>query len=388
MDYATTHHKRGRHPRRKTTAIPIQKARGIYRFHATPERRSSSTKGHPTACPGGGAADGFVRAVFPATLKENKTLRDSTEKRRLADDFCTSFVQLTAYYGISLPLPQPFCYPDTITHLLPVLQDTLKQNVEGFYGLRFVQGHTTAFLVSEERHSTGQSLYYVPVLPLFKMLQDKHHKKAAALLLSVGAWLYRIVNIPYYRQEDAYLYYQYDMIKDWVEQDTDEEYDSTERHDLEAAATIGDRMEKKLRHPANLEWFARRLGRLRAYDELDGECHAVATIAHSLFTQYPNESVFRNAPIREETQDNDAYYDNEVITMDKYISFSADTEGWLFDTVADTVNNDFNECGETEEPQLQKCFDGNPITGSFDFERRVFDLMDRLCDILYNYKMQ
>ena len=389
MEYATTHHHRGSHARRKTAAGTPQKARGIRGVHAASQRCKRSATRHLAACPGGTAADGFLRAVFPTALKENKTLRDGREQQDIAEGFRASFAQLTAHYGIALPLPENFRYPETITAYLPLLQDRLKAEVKDFYGLRLVQGTKTAFLVSEQRYSTGQSLYYIPIVPLYKMLRDKAHKKAATLLLSVGAWLYRIVDIPYYRQEGSYLHYQYEMIGDWVEQDTDNEYAEDEKQDLLAATTLGDVMEQKLRHPANLDRYAKRLSCFRAEDALDSECLAVATEAHALFLEYPKESLFRNEPQRQqEENDENGYYDNEKITMDKYVSFSADTKGWLFDTLADTVNNEFNECGEMEEPRLLKCFDGSPVTGSFDFERRVFELMDRLCNILYNYKMQ
>ena len=388
MDYATTHHHRGSHARRKTAGSTPQKARGIRGVHAAPQRCQRGTPGYLATCPGGTAADGFLRAVFPATLKENKTLRDCREQQRIAEGFRASFVQLTAHYGIALPLLEHFQYPETINEYLPLLQERLKGEVNDFYGLRFVQGGKTAFFVSEERYSTGQSLYYIPVIPLYKMLRDKAHKKAATLLLSVAAWLYCIVDVPYYRQEGSYLSYQYEMIGDWVEQDTDNAYAEDEMRDIRAATTLGDVMEQKLRHPANLDRFAKRLACSRAKDTLDSECFAVATAAYGLFVEYQNESLFRNEPQRQQEEDEDGYFDNETITMDKYVSFSADTKGWLFDTLADTVNNEFNECGEVEEPSLLKHFDGSPVTGSFDFERRVFELMDRLCDILYNYKMQ
>jgi len=390
MDYATTHHNRGSHARRKTAGSTPQKARGIRGIHRAPERCQRGTTRHIAACPGGTAAHGFIRAVFPTALKENKTLRDSREQQRISESFRASFAQLTAHYGTALPLPEHFQYPETINEYLPLLMDRLKGEVKDFYSLRLVQGKDTAFLVSEERYSTGQLLYYIPILPLYKMLRDKAHKKAATLLLTVGAWLYRVVDVPYYRQEGAYLHYQYEMIGDWVEQDTDNEYAEDEMRDIRAATTLGDVMEQKLRHPANLERFAKRLARFRPEHTLDSECLATATAAYGLFVEYPNESLFRNEPQRqqEDDEDEDGYFDNETITMDKYVSFSADTKGWLFDTLADTVNNEFNECGEVEEPRLLKCFDGSPVTGSFDFERRVFDLMDRLCDILYNYKMQ
>jgi len=390
MDYATTHHNRGSHARRKTAGGTPQKARGIRGIHAASQRCRRSATRHLAACPASSLTDGFLRAVFPATLKENKTLRDCREQQGIAEGFCASFAQLTAHYGIALPLPENFQYPETINEYLPLLKDRLKGEVKDFYGLRLVQGGGSAFLVSEERYSTGQSLYYIPILPLYKMLRDKAHRKAATLLLSVGAWLYRIVDVPYYRKEGSYLHYQYEMIGDWVEQDTDNEYAEDEMRDIRAATTLGDVMEQKLRHPANGDHFAKSLARFRAEDALDTECLATATAAYGLFVEYPNESLFRNEPQRqqEEDEDEDGYFDNETITMDKYVSFSADTKGWLFDTLADTVNNEFNECGEVEEPRLLKHFDGSPVTGSFDFERRVFELMDRLCDILYNYKMQ
>ncbi|MFP5439025.1 MAG: hypothetical protein ACLGH8_14685 [Bacteroidia bacterium] len=386
MDYAATHHNRGRQPRGKTTTSLIPKARGIHGRHETPQRCSSGKEGHPATCSGNPTADGFLRTVFPATLKENKTLRDSTEKEHITAGFCASFSQLTAHYGITLPLPETFRYPDTIAYYFPLLRDALKDKAEGFYSLRLVNGDKKTFLVTEQHYPTGQTLYYLPVVPLYKMLRDKKHRKAALLLLSVCAWLYHIVDIPYYRQENNYLYYQYDMIKDWVEQDTDNEYAEDEKQDLRAATDIGDRMEQKLRHPANLERFARRLERFSARDELDGLCLATATQAHSLYLQYPNEGIFRNTPPRKQADPDGDYYD-EIITMDKYISFTADTKGWLFDTLADTVNNEFNECGGTEEPILVKCFNGVPVTCSFDFERRAFEIMDGLCGILYNYKM-
>lgn len=387
MDYATTHHNRGGNPRRTTAGRPAQKTRGIHGLYATTQRHCRGTAGFAATCSGGATADGFLKAVFPATLKENKTLRDSTEKQQIAAGVAHSLSQLVTHYGIDLALPDDFCYPGGITYILHALQQTLKASVPLFESLRLVQSKRNAFFITTERVDTGQSLYYIPVVPLYGMQRDKRYAKAGALLLSVCSWLYRMAGVPYYRQEDAYLFYQFDMIKDWVEQDTDNEYAQTERQEIHTAAQIGDRMEKKLRHPANLEWFNRRLEGFKPKDGHDDACLEVATAAYALLLEYPGEHLFRNRPIPPE-QDGDEYDENPNITMDKYISFSPDTKGWLFDTLSDTVNSEFNECGEVEEPGLAKCFDGQPVTGSLDFECRVFALMDTLCEILYNYKMQ
>jgi len=73
--------------------------------------------------------------------------------------------------------------------------------------------------------------------------------------------------------------------------------------------------------------------------------------------------------------------------MQKYISFIADTKGWLYESLSDSINNEFNEYGAIEEPTITKQFDGIEITtNNLDFENRLFVLLDDLCTLLHNYK--
>lgn len=73
--------------------------------------------------------------------------------------------------------------------------------------------------------------------------------------------------------------------------------------------------------------------------------------------------------------------------MEKYISFIADTKGWLYESLSDTINNEFNEYGAMEEPTISKRFDGSEIpTTNLDFENRLFALLDDLCTLLDDYK--
>jgi hypothetical protein len=46
--------------------------------------------------------------------------------------------------------------------------------------------------------------------------------------------------------------------------------------------------------------------------------------------------------------------ENEIIGMEKYISFIADTKGWLYESLSDSINNEFNEYGAMEEPTISK----------------------------------
>ncbi len=88
----------------------------------------------------------------------------------------------------------------------------------------------------------------------------------------------------------------------------------------------------------------------------------------------------------EQDPDNDED-DNETIGMEKYISFISHTKGWLYENLAQSINNEFNEYAEMQEPTICKRFDTKAVTkNTLDFENRLFALLDDICDLLYNYK--
>lgn len=65
----------------------------------------------------------------------------------------------------------------------------------------------------------------------------------------------------------------------------------------------------------------------------------------------------------------------------------ASSEGWLYETLLESVNQELNEYSKVDEPTIVKRFDGSELTRSdFDFECRLFTLLDELCDLLNNYK--
>ncbi|MFV8367796.1 hypothetical protein [Flavobacterium sp. XS1P27] len=262
----------------------------------------------------------------------------------------------------------------------------LKQNNANWDNLRLVQDSKKTFFTSEERYSTGTTLYYIPIVPLFLMLHDPKRKKTAQLLVSVCSYLYHIADIPYYRQENCYLYWMYEMMNDWVEQDDYTDETDSCIAEIEKAEWIGERVEQKLFNRINLQVFEQRFNHFKSRDKFDQECQKVACDAFALYSQYPHESIFRNAPRPEE----DPYTDeneSETIGMEKYILFIADTTGWLYERLADNINNEFNEYGAMEEPTIFKRFDGSNITQTnLDFENRLFALLDELCTLLYDYK--
>ena len=383
MNYATQHHIGNYQHTRTETTTAIAPTVGRVRQLATKTKgRKPSAERQAEIRTNSNATNGILKCTFLPKLKTAKSVQACQKTER---DFYKSLSQLAEHHSIEPMQTQDFEFPYNIVLSMWDMETKVKRTNINWDGFKLIQDSTKTFFVSEERYNVGTTLYYIPIIPLFQMLKDPKRKKTAPLLLSVCSYLYHIADVPYYRQEDSYLYWLYEMHKDWVEQD--EKTDETEsyKRELRNAEYIGDRIEQKLFNRTNLKVFEQRLNRFKSVDMFDKECWQVACNAFALCTEYPNTTIFSNATLPEK----DPYDDdeNEVIGMEKYISFIADTRGWLYESLSDTINNEFNEYGAMEEPTISKRFDGSEIpTANLDFENRLFGLLNDLSGILYEYK--
>ncbi|PLK44871.1 hypothetical protein [Emticicia sp. TH156] len=369
-----------RQPTAKTAAPTVRRIRQL---DSTPQGRGRNPERPTKIRTHGDAAHGFLKTSFLPKLKGLPSEEDWRETRQIESDFYTSLAELGVHYGIEPLATIDFAYPYNIALSLWDTQRKLKQKCRNWHTLRLVQETDKTFLVSEERYITGDTLYYIPVVPLFQLLKDPLHKRKGQLLLSVCAYLYQVADVPYYRQENSYLYWMYEMLHDWVEQEEETEDTALFKREWQQAEWIGDYMEQKIFNHSNLVVFEQRLNSFRCRNESDNAYYQLAKDAFLLYREYPNETLFRNASRREAHDDDE----NETITMDKYISFFADCTGCLYESLSDSINNELSEYGAIEEPMIEKCFDGNGTTEhDLDFESRVFTLIEHLCYLLNHYK--
>ena len=383
MNYATQHHIGNYQHTRTETTTAIAPTVGRVRQLATKTKgRKPSAERQAEIRTNSNATNGILKCTFLPKLKTAQSVEACQKTER---DFYKSLSKLSNHYSIEPMQTKDFEFPYKIALAMWDMENKVKRTNSNWDGFRLVKDSRKTYFISEERYNTGTTLYYIPVVPLFKMLKDPKRKKTAQLLLSVCSYLYHIAQIQYYRQEESYLYWLYEMMNDWVEQDEETEETESYKSELRNAEYIGDRIEQKLFNRTNLKVFKQRLNRFKSVDMFDKECWQVACNAFALCTEYPNTTIFSNATLPEK----DPYDDdeNEVIGMEKYISFIADTRGWLYESLSDTINNEFNEYGAMEEPTISKRFDGSEIpTANLDFENRLFGLLNDLSGILYEYK--
>lgn len=399
MNNATKNHigknKTSRRTKTKATAQTIERICGMdeagKRRFRNPKRPSKIRSDIRTS-------DDFLKTTFLPKLRENEFLdngtfpQNSKQSKRTERDFYQSLSQLSEHYTIH-PMPtQDFEFPYNLCLSLWNMEQQLKNTIENWQNIRLIQKENKTFFTSEERCDTGQTLFYIPIVPLYKMLKDRKRKKTAQLLLSVCSYLYRNAGISYYRQEDSYLYWMYEMLNDWIEQDEEMEENLLCKQELYQAECIGDIMGQKISNQKNLHYFQQRLNAFHPKDRFDEDCLFLASETFRLYKEYPNETIYRNAhfnnlPKQENLNDDEFYEEETTISMDKYISFFADDKGMIYQNIIDSVNNEFNEYGDTQEPIIIKTFDGNNVTHkNLDFEIRLFDVLHQLSGILSSYE--
>ncbi|WP_426474830.1 hypothetical protein [Chryseobacterium balustinum] len=395
-----------RRTKAKTTA-PTD--RRLYLLDEAKQRHCRNTKKPKEISSCESTSNGFLKTTFLPKFRENDSLKLFGKSRKdlnqiqrknakKESDFYQSLSQLAEHYGIYPMETKDFEYPYNISLSIWDVKKKLNEKVEHWDHIRLVRNGDKTHFTSNERYNTNATLYYIPVIPLYKMLKDKNRKKTAQLLLSVCSYLYRNINIPYYRQEDSYLYWTYEMLSDWIEEDEEVDENHFSKKELLQAEIIGDFMEQKISHTKNIEFFRQRLNQFILKDDFDKECFQLSEKAYQLYNDYPDEQFFRNAKYnnisnqKNKDEDNDGYsYDEEetVVSMDKYVSFYADDKGLIHQNIIDSVNNEFNEYGELQEPIIFKNFDGSPLNNdNLDFEDHLFELINHLTFILSNYNIK
>ncbi|MCL1689451.1 hypothetical protein [Elizabethkingia anophelis] len=376
--------------RRKKAKTTTPTTYGICRMDEVGKRQFGNKERQAEIGSGIGTSHAFLKTCFMPKLKEDKifSLEDKLHITKIERGFYKSLSLLTKHYGIRPLSTHDFNYPYNISLCLWDIQKQLKSKVQNCENIRLMEKEDEIFFVAQEHYNTGATLYYIPVIPLYQMLRNKNRKKTGLLLLSVCTYLYKIADIPYYRQEDSYLYWIYEMLTEWLEQNEEMDDNHISKKELQKAEIIGDIMEQKIVCKENLLFFEERLKQFKPKDNFDKECFLLAEKTFKLYREYPDASVFRNTyynnVVRPEEADNDEYYNEDtVITMDKYISFFAESDGLIYDNLMDCVNNEFNEYGEAQEPIIFKIFDGSNVTDeNLDFESKLFKILNELCRLL------
>ena len=382
MDYATTDKRAASAAQKRKAKAASQKRRAVPAAIKQEKGCRRGAKGQAAIHPAGDATNGFLKVRFLPHLAGQPVKASPKDE----EDFYRSFTLMCDHYGISTMETRSLGYPYNKAVALWEVGKLLGEKQQGVQVMESRDAMGSLLLYGEETFNTGNTLYYIPIVPLYRLLQDRKTKRAAGLLLCTCAYLYHIAGIPYYTDDSSYLSWQYDMIREWVENDpTDWEQESYNSNcsQLNTAEHIGKVMQRRLWNPCHLNRFEDMAAQFLPLDSFGCDCLSIAEKALRLWRDHPQGHVYRHADTQVLHGEDEDDYNEDCITMDKYIGFCAETEGWLYHTLSECVNNEFNECCDIQQPVLTRVFDGRVQDAeSLDYECKLFSLIDDLCYLL------
>lgn len=307
--------------------------------------------------------------------------------QNMETEFFRSAQYLCASYGIALPDVSAYAFPNNVATAHAQIEAALeKQDKAAVCVIGQDESHRASLAVIKT-YDTGRCLYYVPVRPLWRLCQQAQDQSLADLLLSVFAYLFQVAKVPSYAENGSYLSCQYDSLQNWIwesEAESEEElaYKEEQEAEMDALLTAGTELLVQMQNPTHLAAFEARLKTYRETETWDIDIEAVAEEFLALWRKYPLRTLYDNIrPDLIEPQEEDR------IDIDWYVSFYWSCNDCFYDVLFDMVNNEFGECGVTDEPVAIQWFDGaeNTQPENFDFEKRLLDGIDRLCSLLNPY---
>lgn len=382
MDYETAYIGAAAAAPKQKAAAPAQKRRAVPAVPLKKERHRRCA-GRPTdLSPCIPAANGFLKARFLPHFA-GQAVQDCREEQ---EQFYRCFSLMCRHYDINpvdtAQLAHPYGCEVALHEAHRLLQDKFPFQIS----LEWEKENGDFALNATERFDTQNTLFFIPLLPLHQLMQDRKRRKAARLLLCIFSYLQRTAGVPSYRDEGTYLYWQYDMLCQWLTDDPEGWEDDFDcfNGQVNSALHIGEQMLRRLYSNAHQQHFQKWLCEFRPQDAFDLECRSLAQRFYDLWQDFPDANIYRHADT-ECLPDPEEYDDTDCITMEKYISFVCSTEGWLYNQLEQAVNSDFNECGSMQEPVIRRCFEANEQQADrLDYECRLFPLINELCYILNN----
>ncbi|MGE6397361.1 hypothetical protein [Chryseobacterium scophthalmum] len=323
---------------------------------------------------------------FYPRLQEPEMI-EHCDKLQLEREFFKSLSTVSKKLNVKKARFRNLPFPYNISESLIHLREQLKLNSGEWKEIRLIKDGNCTFFAKEERYDTGMTLYYIPVIPLYTILYNKNTAKASKLLVAVYAYIYQVLGVPYYRNEDCYLNSMYEMLQNSYMDDEDEnKNEDNVFKECSDAELIGNCIKELIADPKNLRSFKKLVQSFKPKNDFEKDVLEISLSFYELFSAYPNVRIDRKYfPLRyrEMTDEHE-----RPITLDNYVSFCASIKGNLFETLCDFVNNELQEYSEIDEPTRFIPFDNRKLENNdFDFESKVFDSIDNLIRLWQEHKL-
>jgi hypothetical protein len=331
-------------------------------------------------CTAGTIVNGFLRHQFLPKCEVSKEL---PKANAIETVYFKSVKRLAAYYKIKTIDVSAYAYPYNI--VLSNWDISKKLRLKGRYReLQIIEADEYTIQLSvKETINTGNDLFYIPIAPLFKCLQDENDA-CAKLLLGVCVYLYRKAGVCHYRDSESYICYLYDIMDNWIEDDRqsmdDVDY-KEQRANLDEMFAIGDKMEVILGKEEHLLQLQTVIKALQPKTRFETACVKITKETLALWMEFPHANLYQHIG---QEEDEDDHYGNGKILVTDYISFIGETSGSVYENMINMTNDDFNERSGVQDFEATVVFDRakGRYKDGLAYEEKVMAIINELCNLL------
>ncbi len=308
---------------------------------------------------------------------------------RIAREYFRSLANLCQHYQLAIPetdLP----FPQNIYATWEQVEKQVRAiDRENHCMILHAKGKQ-AVLSAVKTFDLSHCLFYIPVRAYWHWSQNAEHQAITELVTVIFAYLHQVVDIPFYAESGTFMDYQYDTLEQWVseaedEGNNDEEdkaWQQQQEDTLYELRRAGGHIMPIIKDP---EWLKKMYSIVMNYyhrDKHELEWGLLAIEFLQLYRQYPKRS------LADSIHEDLVYPDEEErIRVEEYTSFYWSDKDCFKHELLEMVNCSFQERPVMDEPTAVYYFDTlpDPDRKDFDFETRLFDLIERLRDLLNDY---
>jgi len=327
--------------------------------------------------------NGFLTQTFqPLWLYEG-------EQATMEREYFNSLSNLCRFYKIPRPQTAGFPFPQNIYHSWQAVARQLEKQDKMLTCLIIADKEKPAVLSVIKPFGLRNDLFYIPVRAFWRWANCAQQQGISELLLCLFAYLHQVVEIPFYQDHDSFMYGQYESIYQWItEQDEDEldgegkEFRAHQENTLYELSQAGAHILRQLKDTNWLMQLERVVTNYPVNDDFELEWSALAHEYLKLFKDCPGTSI--NHHIRPELLHPG---EEERITPEQYTGFYWSGKDCFADELDEMINCSFQEIPVMDEPAIVLLFDQMPENNpqEFNYETRLFALMERLRDLLSDY---
>ena len=326
--------------------------------------------------------NGFLRHTFqPVWLYEG-------EQATMEREFFNSLSNLCRYYDIIQPSVIGLPFPQNIYQSWRGVVGSLEKRDKGLTCMIVSENKKQSVLAVAKPFGLSNDLFYIPVRAFWRWSTCAEQQAMSELITAIFAYLHQVVLIPFYQESGSFMDNQYETLYQWLmeaEEDDDEESKAYRDHredTLYELRQAGAHIMRMIQDPVWLQKMESVILGFFVNDAWQQEWADLANEFLKLYKDHPQATIFDN------TRPEILYPDEEDrLTPEQYTGFYWSGKDCFADELDDMISCAFQEIAVMDEPVALHLFDEMPESKfyDFDFETRLFALMERLRDLLNDY---